>query len=51
MVYIIKATGELPLPSSPLTGRPSENIVSVPNDTGRTSVPEILIIEKFMEFN
>lgn len=39
MVYVIKATGELPLPSSPLTARASENIVAVGNNTGRKSVP------------
>ncbi|XP_026220063.1 cilia- and flagella-associated protein 47 isoform X2 [Anabas testudineus] len=32
MVYILKATAELPLPS-PLTARPSSNIVSVPSNS------------------
>ncbi|XP_071320696.1 cilia- and flagella-associated protein 47-like isoform X2 [Trachinotus anak] len=33
MVYMVKATAELPLPS-PLTARPSSNIISIPNDSG-----------------
>lgn len=44
MVYIIKATGELPLPSS-LTARPSENIVTVPNNSGRKSQKNIYAIQ------
>ncbi|XP_070711754.1 cilia- and flagella-associated protein 47-like [Pempheris klunzingeri] len=32
MVYMLKATAELPLPS-PLSARPSSNMVSIPNDS------------------
>ncbi|KAM8722646.1 cilia- and flagella-associated protein 47-like isoform 1-T1 [Acanthopagrus schlegelii] len=32
MVYVVKATAELPLPS-PLTARPSSNIVSIPDNS------------------
>ncbi|CAJ1087521.1 cilia- and flagella-associated protein 47-like isoform X1 [Xyrichtys novacula] len=32
MVYLVKATAELPLPS-PLTAKPSSNIVSIPQDS------------------
>ncbi|XP_056226909.1 cilia and flagella-associated protein 47-like [Seriola aureovittata] len=39
MVYMVKATAELPRPS-PLTARPSSNIISVPNDADpATCVP------------
>lgn len=44
MIYMLKATAELPLPS-PLTARPSSNIVSIPNDSGKEIVSQMLLIK------
>lgn len=48
MVYVIKATGELPLPST-LTARPSKNIVMVHSTPGRKSVTQILFIQEIIQ--
>ncbi|XP_074483047.1 cilia and flagella-associated protein 47-like isoform X1 [Sebastes fasciatus] len=44
MVYMVKATAELPLPS-PLTARPSANIVSIPSNSGSAVCVSVLRLQ------
>lgn len=41
MVYMVKATAEMPL-SSPLSARPSSNIASIQDSSGRKTVTDML---------
>lgn len=46
---MVRATAELPLPS-PLTARPSSNIVSTPTTSGRIAVLQMLLMKQFRRF-